>query len=252
MIGLNKLPANTKSLFLALASNNRDGILDDFLLIGGTALSMQIEHRLSEDIDFAVGTQKLPKSKIVEILRRLESADMEIVDCTSEAARDDFTNDGLDVEDYQQDWLVNGTKLTFFTYGNNAYENKIVAESSFDLFEGIKVASIDTIAKTKCHALTKRMKSRDLFDIYHLIKAGHLSMEEVIAEMQRSNPHMTYETCTHRILEKPIQADDEGLTPIDVDTSVEKIREFLTARVEELELSISTRMLQQYNASSNS
>ena len=27
-------------------------ILNDYLLIGGTALSMQIEHRLSEDLDF--------------------------------------------------------------------------------------------------------------------------------------------------------------------------------------------------------
>ena len=34
MIGLNKLPTNTKSLFLALVSNNQDGIPDDFLLIG--------------------------------------------------------------------------------------------------------------------------------------------------------------------------------------------------------------------------
>lgn len=251
MIGLNKLPTNTKSLFLALVSNNQDGILDDFLLIGGTALSMQIDHRLSEDIDFAIGTQKLPRRKIVEILKRLEAAGQEIIDFTSEAARDDFTNDGLEVEDYQQDWLVSGTKLTFFTYGNNAYENKIIAESPFDMFKGIKVASLGTIAKTKCHALTKRMKSRDLFDIYHLINAGHLSMEEVIAEMQRSSPHMTFETCTHRILEKPMQADDEGLTPIDIDISVDKIREFLTTKVEELELNISTRMLQQYNAPSD-
>jgi hypothetical protein len=82
MIGLNKLPTNTKSLFLALVSNNQDGILDDFLLIGGTALSMQIEHRLSEDIDFATGAQKLPKSKIAEILKRLEAAGNEIFDFT--------------------------------------------------------------------------------------------------------------------------------------------------------------------------
>jgi hypothetical protein len=127
-----------------------------------------------------------------------------------------------------------------------------IKESTFDVFKGIKVASLGTIAKTKCHALTKRMKSRDLFDIYHLIKAGHLSMEEIIAEMQRCSQHMTFETCTHRILEKPMQTDDEGFFPIDIDISVDKIREFLLTKVEELELNISTRLLQQYNAPSSS
>ncbi len=70
--------------------------------------------------------------------------------------------------------------------------------------------------------------------------------------MQRSSSHMTFETCTYRILEKPMQADDEGLSPIDIEISVVKLREFLTTKVEELELNISTRILQQYNAPFNS
>ncbi len=210
---------------------------------------MQLEHRLSEDIDFAVGTLRLPKKKIGELLTRLENAGMEVVDSTSEAARDELTNDGLDVEDYHQDWLVDGAKLTFFTYGNNNYESKIIAESPFETFQGIKVASIDTIAKTKCHALTRRMKSRDLFDIYHLVKNGYLSIDGVIAEMQRSNPHMTLETCTHRLLEKPVQPDDEGLSPIGVDKTVDEIRQCLAKRVEELEEDIARALLaHQYDA----
>ena len=91
-----------------------------------------------------------------------------------------------------------------------------------------------------------------LCGVYVQLYSSANTMEEVIAEMQRSSPHMTFETCTHRILEKPMQADDEGLTPIDIDISVDKLREFLTTKVEELELNISTRMLQQYNAPSES
>ena len=247
MISLNLLPASTKSLFLALSEVNQDGILEDFILIGGTALSMRIEHRLSEDLDFAVTAPKLPRHKIEKLLQRLASGGAEIVDITNVGARDDFIDTGFDLEDYHQDWLVNNTKLTFFTYGNNDYENKVIKESSFDVCNGVKIASIATIAKTKCHALTRRMKSRDLFDIYHLIAAGHLSMEDVVAEMQRSNLHMTFETCTHRILEKPIQADDEGLTPIGINKSIDEIRAYLAEKVGELEQTISESLLPHYN-----
>ena len=39
----------------ALASRIADEpVLDQFLLVGGTALSIHLEHRLSEDLDFAM------------------------------------------------------------------------------------------------------------------------------------------------------------------------------------------------------
>lgn len=250
MLSLDKLPTNTKKLFLTLAANNQDGILDDFLMIGGTALAMQIQHRVSEDIDFAVGTLKLPKQTIETLITRLEAAGMEVINATSEAARDEFDNDGLDVEDYHQDWLVDGTKLTFFTYGNNAHESKIIGESPFESFHSIRVASLDTIAKTKCHALTRRMKSRDLFDICHLIGSGHLSIADVIAEMQKSDRHMTFETCVNRLLEKPLQADDEGLMPIGVEIPLGDIRAALAQQVEDLEEDIAAALIQRYRAAS--
>jgi hypothetical protein len=49
-----------------------------------------------------------------------------------------------------------------------------------------------------------------------------------------------------------MQADDEGLTPVDIEISVDKLREFLTKKVEELELNISTRLLREYKSPSNS
>lgn len=245
MISLDKLPSNTQTLLLALVAQNKDHLLDDFLLIGGTALAMRIGHRSSEDLDFAIGAARLPAKKIRTLLGRLAQAGFDIVDVTNPGARDDFENDGLEIENYQQDWLVGDTKLTFFTYGNNEHEQKTISESCFDVFEGIKIASIDTIAKTKCLAVTRRTKSRDLFDIYHLIQTGNLTIESVIVEMQQTNSYLSYENCVHRILEKPIQKDDEGLNPIGVDISVEKIREYLSDRIDELEIKISKKLLRQ-------
>lgn len=245
MISLAKLPVNTQSLYRALVAQNKDHLLDDFLLIGGTALTMRIGHRTSEDLDFAIGTQRLPTKKIQTLLARLEQAGFKIVDATNPGTRDDFENDGLEIENYQQDWIVNDCKLTFFTYGNTEHEQKTISESCFDVFEGIKIASIDTIAKTKCLAMTRRTKSRDLFDIYHLIETGNLTIEAVIAEMQQTNAHLNYDGCIHRLLEKPIQKDDEGLNPIGVGISVEQIREYLAEQIDKLEIKIAKNLLQQ-------
>lgn len=250
MISLEKLPENTRALFAAISSAAKDGILDDMLLLGGTALAMRLGHRMSEDIDFAIGTLRLPTDKISVLMRRLNDAGCEVVDVLSESARDDFENDGLDIENYQQDWLVNGAKLTFFTFGNNEYEQKTISDSSYDVFDGIKIASLDTIAKTKCHALTKRTKSRDLFDVYHLIQVGALNVESVIAEMQKFNSSMTYETCVHRIVDKQIQADDEGLNSVGVSISIGDIRKRLSENLTVMETSIA-REIDCINASSN-
>ena len=203
---------------------------------------MYLGHRMSEDLDFAIGALRLPAKKLAKVMKKLGSADCEIVDILSISDRDNFENDGLDIENYQQDWLVNGTKLTFFTFGNNEYEQSVIRSSAYEVFEGIKIASLDTIALTKCHALTKRTKSRDLFDIYHLIRDGYLSIELVVAGMQKFNPSMTYETCLHRIVEKPIQKDDEGLYPVGVEMPIEKIREFLLGKFDEFEVAATLKL----------
>lgn len=45
-----RLPAETRQLWLALM---HEPLLRGFVLIGGTALTLRIGHRLSEDLDFA-------------------------------------------------------------------------------------------------------------------------------------------------------------------------------------------------------
>jgi len=42
-----------------------DNLLKGFVLIGGTALALHIQHRLSEDLDFACVGAKLPRERIL-------------------------------------------------------------------------------------------------------------------------------------------------------------------------------------------
>lgn len=238
MINFDSVTEQTKKLFLLIADANQNHLLNEMLLIGGTALSMRIGHRLSEDIDFATGALKLPVQNIAALMTLFESKGHEVIDIVDDSTRHDFINDGLDVENYHQDWLVDGVKLTFFTYGQNDYERNTINNAGFDSFEGIKIADLDAIAKTKCHVVTRRTKSRDFFDIDCLINSGILTIENVITEMQKSNPHMTYETAVFRLIEKPIQVNDEGLVSVGVEISIEQIRESLAARISAMESDI--------------
>jgi predicted nucleotidyltransferase component of viral defense system len=49
-----------------------DNLLNGFVLIGGTALALHIQHRFSEDLDFAFVGTKLPRDRIHQILGQLE------------------------------------------------------------------------------------------------------------------------------------------------------------------------------------
>ncbi len=92
-----------------------ESLLDHFLLVGGTALSIYLNHRLSEDLDFATTDKPLPKKAISTLLKRLTNEGRAIEDSTPVAAHQDAIDDGYDIEEYYRDWLVDGVKLTFFT-----------------------------------------------------------------------------------------------------------------------------------------
>ena len=90
-----------------------EALLDQFLLVGGTALSVYLKHRLSEDLDFATTENKLPKKAISDFLDRLREDGCEVEDILPMAERQYAENEGCDIDDYHQDWSVDGVKLTF-------------------------------------------------------------------------------------------------------------------------------------------
>lgn len=236
---IESVPENTRKLLLAISNAAaRIGMPDGLILIGGTALALRAGHRLSEDLDFATADARLPVDQIAGLLKELANNGCQIIDATDPGARDEFINDGLDIELYQQDWLVDGVKLTFFSYGKNQHEIETLRAAKPGLFENIPVADIDTIAKTKAQVVTRRIKSRDLFDLAHLIEDGMIKTEDIIREMQSSDPHMTYETAVYRLVNQPIQADDEGLVPVGVSANITEIRKSLAEYVSRLEAQV--------------
>jgi hypothetical protein len=58
MLKLELMPKATQEIFDRLKDDHR---LDCFYLVGGTALALQIGHRISEDLDFNILVKSYPK-----------------------------------------------------------------------------------------------------------------------------------------------------------------------------------------------
>ena len=128
-----------------------------FKLIGGTALSYHLNHRLSEDLDFCT-LDMLPRDAIDEFIEY----------CIEEFGEDnieyipfvqgkliDFETNCEDIEDYEQNWMIKGIKDIF-------------RDDTSTYIGNIAVASIDSIFKLKSLMFYSRAKARDYFDLLYL------------------------------------------------------------------------------------
>lgn len=147
---------------------------NDFRLVGGTALSYHIKHRLSEDLDFFL-LKKLPRDDIdnfIEFCIDILGEDKVLPMQLSDSAIYDFSKNSEDINDYQQDWSINGVKITFAECSENIGLNELLVNDDVVVDGNIKIASVDTIFKMKSLMFYKRTKSRDYFDLLTLYEKG--------------------------------------------------------------------------------
>ena len=129
-----------------------------YILSGGTALAMQIGHRKSEDLDFMmwrISKNDKPEVKWNEIEKELSQKIGEI---------ENFNMLGFD----QVEFLVKGVKFSFFVSDNHS-----PISSAIDYLGNIRLADIEAIMAMKMEVMLRRMKFRDYYDIYSIIKEGH-------------------------------------------------------------------------------
>jgi predicted nucleotidyltransferase component of viral defense system len=142
-------------------------IKHDFRLVGGTALSYHINHRISEDLDFCL-TQELPLEDIQLFIEFcVEQFGIKNINYIepSQAIKEDFLLGGDNVEYYLQTWMLNGIKIQFFDGASNTGTKEFLAQDHYTTIGNIKIASIETIFKMKSLMFYKRTKSRDLYDM---------------------------------------------------------------------------------------
>ena len=144
----------------------------EFSLIGGTALSLQINHRLSEDLDFC----KWKKHKNDNPTINLSLIENELNSIG--------TIERKNILDFNQvDYLVNGVKLSF--YANKLYQSPV--KKYVLVHNNIKTADIESIGIMKLELMLRRSFFKDYYDLYSILQEGVSLKHLVLGAVKYSN-----------------------------------------------------------------
>jgi predicted nucleotidyltransferase component of viral defense system len=142
----------------------------EYTLIGGSALALQIHHRLSEDLDFCIWTRNVKKDKPEVNWLEIEKELGTIGRITS---RDIL---GFD----QVNFLLDGVKLTFLT----KQENLSPVRQPFHISNFIFAADLEAIGAMKIELILRRSEFRDYYDIYSILKTG-IPLKNLVTQASR-------------------------------------------------------------------
>lgn len=148
---------------------------DNFFFIGGTALSVYLNHRVSYDVDIAC-THKLPISQIKAFAFGLGAR--ALPDKNRAAFR---INSGEDIENYHLRFTVGGIKLEF-SHFSSPIQSAIIENADFapyDKDSKLKILAVEELISLKIFALFNRQKTRDLFDAAVVLEKNLLDIKEL-------------------------------------------------------------------------
>lgn len=126
----------------------------EYYLVGGTAIALQIGHRVSIDFDLF----KLSSINKVKITRELKSFNL------------DYTLLFTNSESFHI--VANEVKITFFQFPFKVPTHCV--------YQGIKMPNLLHLAAMKAYALGRRAKWKDYVDLFFILKDYH-SLEEVVS-----------------------------------------------------------------------
>ncbi len=158
--------------------------LTGFVLIGGSALSLRIHHRLSEDLDFAWPGDRLPRESIQALLGEMSRHGFSYTRRDNPAAYDEFLQGGGSLHDYQQDFVVDGAVLlTLFAPDP---PTRRLFDPATPHVTGPRLATLRECFNTKALASSERNQSRDWLDLYLLIKSHGFTLDDYRAAFERA------------------------------------------------------------------
>lgn len=127
----------------------------DFYLAGGTALALQIGHRMSVDFDFFT-SKPLSDDLLALIEKRFGSSVLVVVKESQQ----------LTVE-------AESVGVTYLHY-------PFPVLLPFVQYEGVRLLCPKEIAATKAYTLGRRSTLKDYVDLYFLLKESHISLGEIL------------------------------------------------------------------------
>jgi len=205
---------------------------NDFVLVGGTALSIHLNHRLSEDLDFMlINKGVLPLDDIILFKEKYNAEFIPF----SVFEEDCAINDGEDIYNYHQRYSIDSIKIDFFVNSGNILEKQIVTnKNKIHYKNNIYLASIESIFILKSLLLMERCKIRDLFDLYILINKYNFTIKDLIRFIKKYKITYTEEDILRWLEDKKNKIDeDEGFYALVNETpSYEQLVDFFIKQIE--------------------
>ncbi len=214
-------------------------------LIGGTALALQIGHRFSLDFDFAVFSDALPTERLDRLTSRLKSQGCQCQLITSPDAISSFKiNTGKRLLDYARDYVIDGIKTTFFVHGKNPQQQDYYRQADKLDTPDVQFAilGLQGLKTAKTLVLADRIRSRDLYDLYVLVREHDYTLDELLTvtkELGTIDDPEHYKAILRG--EIPLDAEDEGLQPVAVDVTMGTIYAEFRTRLAEYETELAQR-----------
>lgn len=127
-----------------------------YVLVGGTALSLQIGTRLSEDLDFMRWRT-----------HRTEKMEVEWYQIEKELSRlgEVENRNILDIDHVE--FHVAGVKFSFY-----ACDKHSPVKTPIAFLNNLKLADVEAIGAMKMEVMLRRSNFRDYYDIYSILKSG--------------------------------------------------------------------------------
>ena len=202
----------TDDMRLVLREFSQSAIAKSFYLAGGTALSLQIGHRLSVDLDFFSPNEDIPAIRLM-LENSLSNLDTKLADSSW----------GNLV------YLSKKIRVGFYGYGYPLVAPLLE-------IEGIRLASIEDIALMKLDAMLSRAARKDFYDLYYICKS--ISLKRLFEKADLKYPSVRdFEMQATKRLVYFENAERESRPTLLDDVAWQTVKEFFVKQAKEIEQS---------------
>jgi predicted nucleotidyltransferase component of viral defense system len=186
-------------------------LLEDFTFVGGSALTVYLSHRYSEDIDLFTWQETLNSVDIQNKLAKAGFTDLKI----------------LNLSQSEASFLLDDVKVTFFANDWEPLKNRKKLENH------LYIADLGIIAVMKVNTLFMRATFRDYYDLY-VLNLHHFSLQELY---EMTAIHMS--NLTKSLFQRAIlfieDIEDENIAHLQpaYQVSLKAIQAYFTHRIKE-------------------
>lgn len=227
------LPLATEAVFRVLATQT---LLTPFVLVGGTAMALQCQHRLSEDLDFWLPQGRLSDA---DLRPALEAARQLGLDWTYATPPDQISQfrilTGERLEHHARDYAIGGVKVQFFAprSGDNHSFIPLLAGASNHagaaagpnrVETAFRIMPLDGLFAMKSHVITRRHRTRDILDLWHFIRMGRSIADIIQAARNESSAASAEHIISVLRGDQPPDLSDEGFHSLAPTADIERIR----------------------------